>query len=858
MVDVEGGVIVLVRNVIDPASGREEILLPEPLTVRGWLDRRGIEEFDDPTLCLHNGLALMRADWATTVIGPGDVCQFITMPAGSGGGGGGGSNPLRIVMTLAVIVAAYYFGPALATGMFGAEVSAGAIAATQAGLAFVGTALVSAVLPAPKPAVPSMDWASPGSASAPSPTYSLAAQGNQARLEQPIPEWFGRNMIVPDFAAAAYTEFAANEQYLFETFIIGQGAYSIETIRIDDTPIANFEEITTELVGPTTTPTLFSIAVVTAAEVVGQEMKGPNQLAQGEDGWLGPFPCSPSETRATHIGFDVVCPRGLYYAVAGGLSPKSATWEAEVRQIDDAGEPVGVWIDLTTTTSRLIKTVVETEQGNPAYAEWLNNQQGEPPAPTIWGVTSTSWSGGASGLHEVSRTQVSVSTTTSGGTRTTVTEYDVVYTSGYHSASTNTAIRLSFKFDVPIGRYEARMKRVDAKDTSALAGHELRWQGLRGYLSTQPNWAGKTVLLVKAKATDQLSQRSSRMVNVIATRKLKTWHPQTGWSAEETATRSIAWAAAHVCRSTNGWGLTEDRFDLAALYTMEQTWAARGDEFSGGFDTGTTVWDAVNAILRAGRAMAYQQRGIVRFVRDEQRTLPTAFFGPRNIVKGSFSLRYVLPGEETADAVEVSYWDDRTWKPKRVTPRLADSQAAKPAKVKLLGARRAQAWREGYFMASENRYRRRTVIFRTRAEAFACAYGDLAVVSHPMPAWGRGGDIIAWDAAGEVLTLSEPVEFAAGTDHYIGLRQRDNSLAGPFRVAAVDGAADQVRLLEDLDGFVPYTGADEERTQYAFGAGNDWARKVKIRGVKPRGKEIEVTAVVEDDRVHAEPPPVPA
>jgi hypothetical protein len=40
-----------------------------------------------------------------------------------------------------------------------------------------------------------------------------------------------------------------------------------------------------------------------------------------------------------------------------------------------------------------------------------------------------------------------------------------------------------------------------------------------------------TLLALRMKATDNLSQRSSRLVNCLVTCKLPTWSPQSGWSS---------------------------------------------------------------------------------------------------------------------------------------------------------------------------------------------------------------------------------------------------------------------------------------------------------------------------------------
>ena len=56
-------------------------------------------------------------------------------------------------------------------------------------------------------------------------------------------------------------------------------------------------------------------------------------------------------------------------------------------------------------------------------------------------------------------------------------------------------------------------------------------------------------------------------------------------------------------------------------------------------------------------------------------------------------------------------------------------------------------------------------------------------------------------------------------------------------------------LSEDLE-FELYTGADEERTHFAFGADEAWGLRARVLAVRPRGEQVEITAVGEDDRVH--------
>ena len=648
-----------------------------------------------------------------------------------------------------------------------------------------GTALVNVLIPPPKSSAVTSNF---GSAPAPSPTYSLQAQGNQARLAQPIPVVYGRHRVYPDLAAIPWAEYADNDQYLHQLHCIGQGQYDLEQVRIEDTPIASFEEIETEIVPPGDTVTLFETDVVNAPEVAGQELIGANDRETavttndaGEevttvvgDGWIGPFTANPAGTVAIGIGIDVVMPRGLYYANDNGsFSARTIEWEVETRAVDDEGEAAGEWLALASES-----------------------------------VT----------------------------------------------AAENTPQRKSYRYTVTAGRYEVRVRRTNDKSSDARAGHEIRWGSLKTFLENTPEFGDVTLLAVRMRATDNLSQRSARLVNVIVTRRLPVWDPATGWSAPQ-PTRSLAWAFADAARAKYGAGLVDARIDLDALHALDAVWETRGDRFDAVFDQGLTVWEALTRIARCGRALPFLQGGILRIARDAPRTLPVALFGPRNIVKGSFRVQYVMPGEDTADAVTVTYFSERTWRPDEIVATLpnseADAAADKPATVELFGCTgRDQAMREGLYMAAANRYRRRIMTFRTELEGLIPTYGDLIAVTHDLPRWGQGGEVVAVD--GRALTLSEPLEWATGTEeppaHYLALRRRDGSLSGPWPVTP--GTDERTVVLSEDPGLVPYTGADEERTHFAFGPGEEWGLRARVMAVRPRGEQVEIIAVGEDTRVH--------
>jgi len=281
---VEDGsaICVIVTNPFEPIASRSVHAIAAGLTVGALLQGYGISEESwaaGPEIRI--GTDMVPADvYALRVIGEGDIVTVIRWPMGGGGGGGGGKNPLRTVLTIAVLVASIYLGPEIALAM-GYTSTGTAAAMATAGLAMVGSVLVNTVIPAPRPSIPSMSWGGSGAIPAASPTYSLQAQGNQARLGQPIPVIYGRHLIYPDLAAEPYQDYVAGDQFLYQLHVIGQGEYAVEQIRIEDTPISSFEEVQTEIVAPGGEVTLFDPDVITAAEVAGQELVAPQSGALG-------------------------------------------------------------------------------------------------------------------------------------------------------------------------------------------------------------------------------------------------------------------------------------------------------------------------------------------------------------------------------------------------------------------------------------------------------------------------------------------------------------------------------------------------------------------------------------------------
>lgn len=280
----------------------------------------------------HSGgqaIYVARADWQREVQA-GDLVEFHVRPQG----GDGGSNPLRIILTIALIVVANVYAPYLTGAEFGLFAGANT-AAVAAGIQLVGSLAINALLP-----VASAQAAGIGPAT--SPSYNVSLSGNAARLDGAIPVLYGYNRTFPDFAGQPYVDYDndTSDQYYYALLALGHGDYTVPRIEIDDTPLSTFADVEFNILEPGDVPTLVDPAVVSAPEVTGQE------LTPGR--YVGAFAASGPRLSATHLGFDIVLGGLGVINNDGSVSSKTVTVRFEARPIDDWGAATGAWVALAT------------------------------------------------------------------------------------------------------------------------------------------------------------------------------------------------------------------------------------------------------------------------------------------------------------------------------------------------------------------------------------------------------------------------------------------------------------------------------------------------------------------------------
>jgi hypothetical protein len=439
-----------------------------------------------------------------------------------------------------------------------------------------------------------------------------------------------------------------------------------------------------------------------------------------------------------------------------------------------------------------------------------------------------------------------------------------------YTYSKQSQIRITEEIDVPDGRYEVKVRRTtvpleDWQQDERLGGaDQIVWSALRAQIDGPNRFPRVTTIAIKAKAGENLQGLMNGQIGVIATRILPVW---TGTGFVEQPSRSIAWAALDMWRNADyGAGLGLEQVDFQSFYAYDQLWTALGHTFDHTFKEAQTLDDALETVLKAGRAMPAPVGDRLTIVRDEPRGIPRMMFTDYDIVRDTLMIDYTLADDDIADGIVGEYIDNTTYKLAEVSSAPDGVTLAKPARVQLPGVtKRSQAAGLVRFMASENQYRRVTVSWTARAEGRLLKRGDLVVLSCEEPeTWGQSAEVAAYDDATRRITFDHALEWDANAlSHYVEIRAADGQPWGAVRVTrgssariaivnAVDAANEATRQGRTLAQAMARAAKADAPTA-AFSPGEPRTFRVLITEGTPDtdGEHITLTGVLDDPTVYA-------
>lgn len=763
----------------------------------GWQFRKGL-----PTILEINGEAVLRKTWSRRRLAASDSVRFVSYPLG-GGAGGGAKQVIGLVALVAVAAFATAVTGGAAAGLLGSAFGAGSFGAIGLGAAIaVGGSLLVNALVMPKS----------GATNAPSATqdqiYSVQAQGNTARLGQPLPVWYGRLKAYPDFAATPWGEFVGNDQYLNVLLAPTMGSMEYEALYLDDTLFwdpddgisATFPGAQVAFYAPGEEVSLFPTNVDQSSEVSGQELPDGGNILGGKyvagggaspGAWLGPFAANPSGTLAQSLAIDFVFPGGCYTADrdnADIIGYSNFGLTAEYCPIDDAGVPTG-------------------------------------PMTTLFSV---------------------------------VKQY-----------ASRTPVRDTIKVDVAPGRYAVQLRRHDHSLQDSRGVTVAIWAGLRSFLKGSNSFPDVSTVAIRLKASQ--STQGSYKFGVLGTRKLPVWtgstfEPQAtrnpAWAFLDAATNSQYGSGLSIAKvdfnavvnHAAGCALRGDTFDYrvaTAIAVPEMLDKILTPSRARHFWLGDTV-SIVRDEWRDVPTMLLTDREIVRGSTQVSFTM----LGDED--PDAVIVEYI--DENTWLPAQVQY------------PPNSEIFTAQNAEVKRIDGvvNREQAFRECAFYYLQSIYRRENVQIGVEYEGRAITFGSVVRVQSELPqSYGYGGAVVA--VSGRTLTLN-PAPAWDEPPFYIRLRRPNGTFFGPVACtqgadasrAVLDAAslaaaeADQATTL----AAVLAREAGGEDPSFELGTGVGESRLCVVLNGTPKGELCTLALVVDDERVHAtelgDPPALPS
>ncbi len=193
-----------------------------------------------------------RENWHLVHPKAGHLVTARVVPYLRGGGGeGGGKSPLRIILSIAIIVAAIYFPPLIATELgFVAGTTAFTIATAVGGavISVSGSLLVNAIAPIRSPRLPTLSGGgADGVDPRESPSLFLTGSSNVERPFGTVPQVLGFYRFRPPLGAQTFTEIVGDTNHLRMLVVPGYGRLDLSAWEIDETPIEDFQDAELEV-----------------------------------------------------------------------------------------------------------------------------------------------------------------------------------------------------------------------------------------------------------------------------------------------------------------------------------------------------------------------------------------------------------------------------------------------------------------------------------------------------------------------------------------------------------------------------------------------------------------------------------
>lgn len=724
----------------DSSAARDIVLSPSPLNAARVVQvpRSSIAEIvrlcgdPDGATVEVNGLPVPRSEWHLVPEDRDHVLIYVPVH------GGGGKDPMRTLLTIAVIVAASALQPTL-IGALG-EVG-GAIA--QAGILTAGMFLVDALAPIRMPSTQTQDYTG-------SPSYSLTGGRNEMRPFSPVPAVLGQHRMFPPLGARVFTELAENgDEFLRMLFVWGYGPLGgIEDtdLRIGDTPLLNFSDIEVE-----SRPGYASDKPITILPpIVTQE--GIGTLLSNDGGPV----IRTAPAGSDEISVDIILPRGLVeFRDNGSRAGRTVSIRVRYREVGEEdwfafggtvnfssgsiGFPMnslsaGQW-SLYAEHNGLVSPYPGSSprRNSIRLAEFHVNVTGDGeieigalqnvPNPGVTGLAvaiespgppaEISWADGSAAFN----TQL----------------FEI-------TDRTTSVVRKNHNWRVDRDKqYEVELYRETPDSETDLIQDEVNWYVLRGIRNEEPiNFPHPlAITAIRIKATDQL-QSVIDSLNADPYSICPVWDGEE-WGSPEQTKNPAALFRYVLMNPANARARSSYQIDDEALGDWYEFCVEHGYEFNMIRDFSSSVWDCLSDIAAAGRASPTLTDGVWSVVIDRPGKPVVNHITPRNswgfsaekpfyFRPHAFRIPFINAERGYVQDERIVYDDGYD-----------ESNATLFESIQLRGFTDPDlVWKFGRFHIAQARLRPETYTLFQDFEHLVARRGQKVRVSHDVPLWGSG------------------------------------------------------------------------------------------------------------------------
>jgi hypothetical protein len=553
-----------------------------------------------------------------------------------------------------------------------------------------------------QPSSPSVDKKSLPEAS---PTYTLGSPSNQARLGQPVPVAYGRNLLVPDLASQPYSWFYDNYHWIGLILCLGQGHFRVHKILVGNTELSTMDPSTIKswvlspsdhlsnfgyigtITGEAGSPGIYE-NVYTSPEVANQELLAPTVS------WSSPQTTSLLPTNFTSTG-QIFMELGQSMFVLDLPATSYAGSQSYVRisgTLSDDGDYTVTWVAPVYDPDSGFTTGTAGQKGSVNKAAWVSwpssanfevslapfpdeETPSPPPVPTpqpspvpLVGPFAVTPAGVYTEMlqYDYSFPNGAYSVDDDGGINAIAVEVcfyaeridddgnviGATYeTKDYTVWQGTTAQRRTLYLrDIPLGRYRVSARRLSAKGDPSKTQSDVFWTGLKAVLGNTFGgdvYGDTTLLVIKAKASDYLSGDALSSISVDCTR----YDPARDIDIINPAdvVHDIIW------NPTYGGNRPSEEIDWDTLNALHAQWDTDGRTFDAVYDSPTNLWDAMRACLQKVHTTPTMDGSLITFVEDKDYTVGEILF-TQDMVK-SLSLTFMFPDGNEVDGVEIEYRD---------------------------------------------------------------------------------------------------------------------------------------------------------------------------------------------------------